>query len=160
MNVGPDVWNNAPPGSSPVDEIGAWLTTMRNAAEDWKPAVKAKEDYWNLKIDTLVSQIDSLLAGIEGDVFLGSADRAAYDATCEAYQDLKDKLTLSPDFYLSQFQQNLANTDNPLGKAGDLVEKLLAQLQALLRQLFGGAGMVIGTALVIVLAYLYFTRRK
>ncbi len=160
MNVGPDVWNNAPAGSSPVDEISTWLGTMRAAAEAWRPAIKAKEDYWNGKIDTLVTQIDELSAAIAGEVFLGKTDRASYDVVCDAYQELKDKLTLSPDFFLSQFQQDLANSDNPLGKAGDLLEKLLAQLQALLRQLFGGAGTVIGIAVVIVLAYLYFTRRK
>lgn len=160
MNVGPDVWNNAPQGSAPVEEISAWLGTMLTSAEDWRPAIKARADYWNGKIDDLVSRIAELSSVVEGDVFLTKADRASYDAVCDAYQDLKDKLTLSPDFYLSQFQQDLADSSTPWGKAGDLLEKLLAQLQALLRQLFGGAGMVIGGAVVILLAYLYLTRRK
>jgi hypothetical protein len=160
MKVGPDVWNNAPDGSSPVDEISAWLGTMRAAAEDWRPAIRAKEEYWTGKIDVLVGEIGGLLTLINGEVFLGKDDRATYDRVCAEYQDLKDKLTLSPDFYLSQFQQDLGSNTGFLGQAGALVESLTAKAQALLRQLFGGAGTVIGIAIVIVLTYLYFTRRK
>ncbi len=160
LAVGPDVWNNAPDGSSPVDEIQVWLGTMRTAALGWKAGIKANEAVWESKIDSLVTQIDGLSVAIGDDVFMSTTQRASYDVVCNIYQDLKDKLTLSRDFYLSTVQQKLNDASNPLGFAGGLVEQFFAQTQALLRQLFGGAGVIIGGAIVIILLYLYLTRRK
>ncbi len=158
--IGPDVWGNAPDGSSPVDEIQPWLTRMRDAADGWRDGIEAKGEYWNGKIDSLETQISGLSAAISDDVFLTKLDRASYDVVNGAYQDLKDKLTLSPDFFLTQTQQDLNNDVTLLGKASGLFDGIWSQTGALLRQLFGSAGLVIGGAIVIVLAYLYLTRRK
>jgi len=154
--IGPDVWSNAPSGDSPVDEIVPWLGQMKVAAEGWKEGIKANADSWESKIDVLVTQIDGLAAVIDGDVFLSNVNRASYDVVCGAYQSLKDSLTLSPDFYLSQWQQNL----NKEGTPENWITQLLDKLAALLRTMFGAAGVVIGGAIVIVVAYLYLTRRK
>ncbi len=160
INLGRDVWGNAPSASSPVDDLFPWLDEMRSTAEGWKEGVKAGESKWFGKIDALAGRINAFEAEITGDVFLSKTNVAVYNSLTGDYQSLKDTLTLSSDFYLSQFQQDLANSETALGKAGDLFERLLTQAKALLRQLFGGAGVVIGGAIVLVVVYLYVTGRR
>lgn len=160
MNIGRNVWGNAPEGSAPVDEIEAWLDEMKRTANGWKPDIQANNATWENEIDTLVNGIDAFASDIVGDVFLSRDGVTAYNELTGQYQALKDRLTLSKDFYLSQWQQDLNNPDSAVGGLGALLEKLFAILGAAARSVLGGAGIVIGSVIVIALVYLYVTRPR
>ncbi len=160
MNIGRDVWLNAPAASSPLDELYPWLDEMRETALGWKADIKANEGYWESKIEWLVSSINAFQAEYSGDVFLPKSATKVYDGLCNDYQKLKDSFTMSKDAFMSQWQQDLADDSTILGKLSTLFDGGTSILAAGLRSVLGGAGVVIGGAIVIVIVYLYLKGRR
>lgn len=141
--LGPDLWGNAPPKSSPVPELREWLTTMGAAVDQWTP--KANELVWRERFAGVESAIDAALTALPAsDVFGRSEGLRLYETACSRYQDVKDQFTLSPDWLLTIREQAGVSATAP-----DLLDKVMALLRSLGIGLAGAAVLLIVVVILV-----------
>ncbi len=138
--LGPDLWNNAPEASAPINDLREWLGRMAAAAAAWTPA--ANQNMWNERFAGVQFAIADAFAALpESDVFARPEGVRAYEHACKVYQDTKDAFVLSPDWLLTIAEQAGVSPVAP-----DFLDKAMAFLRSL------GIGLIGVAVLVVVLA--------
>jgi len=157
-DLGPDNWNNAPDAFDPVSEIRVYLNTIAGSVSGWGMLVKDNYNFWQPKIATVSDEIQAALAAApDGSVFLGNNGKAAYLKAIGDYQNLKDRLTLSSDLYLTAFDKSLTDPTSILGPGGVLdLGGYLDKLTAGLRLGLSAVGGVTGVAIGLIVLYLLY----